>query len=128
MSRTVLGVLVRTTGEISLGMVNTDLTSLQAIVGGDLECVELGAGGAHLYCNENGVLDGLRINTVATRAMHELRPTLESCLIVGDAVFLGTTPSGAEGRCPAAVCVLLQRLAAQEQRRPSPVFPDGGAR
>ena len=42
-----------------LSSVANDFRAMQEIVGGDIECVPLPDGDCHLYCNDEGKLDGL---------------------------------------------------------------------
>lgn len=77
-----------------------DLTTLQELVGGDLEAVTFGD--AHVYLNTEGKILGLRPNPRASFLLMEAG--MGFCdLFVGNAVFLGTSPEGDEADVPASL-------------------------
>lgn len=112
----VRAVLVRPSGEHTYTDIARDtdsgLSALQQIVGGNIELVPLD-GSAYIYVNEEGLLDGLPVNELATRALLELRPAMAGTFLVGDAVFLGFTRGGNEADCPARIWDLIVRLATE---------------
>lgn len=113
-TRTVRAVVVHADGRVVDEQMPDTLETWQGIVGGYLEHVAL-TPGCHLYCNEEGTLDGLPRNELATLAVAHLRPELGHQLC-GDVVFLGGTPAGNEGSCPKSVADLVARLAAELAR------------
>lgn len=88
-------------GEIIVRDIEPTLTNLQhALGGGYLEGVTLDS--CHLYCDEEGKLKGLPINTLATVLAHKLGwPPGD--MICGRALFFGNHPEGAEADVPTNV-------------------------
>lgn len=74
------------------------LATLQGIVGGYLEGVTL-ASDAHLYCNEEGKLQGLPYNDLATRIVRTYLPGWQD-VIVGDVAVLSSDEEGGETDVP----------------------------
>lgn len=74
---------------------------LQQLVGGWIEAVSTADSTWHAYCNEEGKIERLPLNVRATRLArllgwdHSRRDVL-----VGDVVFLGDGPEGAEADVP----------------------------
>lgn len=113
MNATVLGVVIRAEGTMTVGPVSTNLADLQQLVagGGYVEAVNF-AGGAHAYVDESGKLHGKPVNDLATMVAERLRPGFSAFdCITGDVVFLGSTPDGDEADCPRAVINLILGLA-----------------
>jgi len=81
------------------------LDDLQAIVGGNIECVYIDRHSedrAHFYINEEGKLLGLPLNVVATGMWYQhgyVQPFTD--FLAGDVLVLGDGEDGAEGDCPA---------------------------
>jgi hypothetical protein len=76
-----------------------ELAALQAIVGGPIQLVTLAAD-AHLYCHDEGKLNGLSINQAATDLWYAEQPQMAGLdILVGDVVILGGT-GDAEADCP----------------------------
>jgi hypothetical protein len=121
--RLVHALVAHTDGRISEHQVRDDLATLQAHVGGDVEYLAL-TSGVGLFCNGNGLFDGLPHNDLATRTAVALRPELAATLAVyglrGDVVFLGgPTPAGNNRDCPRAIHDMLRAAAATRQGGPS---------
>lgn len=92
------GLIVRTDGTaayVELPPMSEQFEFLRRTVGGWIECVFV-TGGVHLYCNEEGKLDGLPYNEKATflAGRQGIDP------LVGDVIFLGDGPEGEEGDLP----------------------------
>ena len=75
-----------------------DLRTLRGLVGGDIEAAVFGS--AHVYLNAEGKILGLKANPHASFLLLEAGAAVCD-LFVGDAVFLGSTPDGAEADVPA---------------------------
>lgn len=89
-------VLIPVDDPVEVLEVEPSLAGLQHLVGGFIECVALDDE-LHGYCNEEGKLDGLRINVRATRLVETYRPGfMAHDVIVGDFIVLGMTADGAE--------------------------------
>lgn len=78
------------------------LDALQAVVGGYIECVTMDDGQWHLYCNEEGKLDGLPINVSATAFAHHMGWP-RGDVLVGRVILLGNGRDGEEADLPASV-------------------------
>jgi hypothetical protein len=76
---------------------NTGLASLQEAVGGYIEAVRLG-NDAIMYINEEGLLQGLPRNGVATEMYHQFYPSILRQEIVGDVIICGVDPETGEER------------------------------
>lgn len=70
------------------------LATMQKLVGGYIEMVRLG-GNEYLVVNEEGLLDGLPLNVVAT-ALYQGIPRRHDGVIVGDAIHCAVTNIGLE--------------------------------
>ena len=79
---------IKTTGQVQVVEFENDTCyqTLSAGVGGYIECVALSEQ-MDLWCNEDGKVDGLPFNPLATRIFHHAHKT--SDFIVGDAVITG---------------------------------------
>jgi hypothetical protein len=87
---------------------SADLDTLQRIVGGNLEAVDLPEAGAHAYCNEEGKLLGLPVNLTATGIIDRLQPGFaRRDLLCGDVGFLGTGPGGEEADVPPTLLAVI---------------------
>jgi hypothetical protein len=89
--------IIHADGSGHQSLIDPTLETLQTIVGGDIEIVTIGD--CHLYCNEEGKLQGLPINIRAT----EFAWTLgwpQGDVLCGNVVFLGNGPDGLEGNVP----------------------------
>jgi hypothetical protein len=83
----VSAMVIKVDGTIEIKTIDGDCKSLQTEVGGWIELVRLD-GGISMYINEEGKLEGLPVNVVAT--MIALQSGLApDDYIVGDVVFLG---------------------------------------
>lgn len=111
-----VGVMVlRTDGSVEYGVLVNSLEALQALVGGNIEFLPLrhedfhGDAPAHGYCNEEGKLEGLEPNLIATMLFRAFGCLPDDDVIVGDVVVLGDDPDspGDEGDCPLWVQVAL---------------------
>lgn len=99
-NRTVQGLVIHTNGVSEQRPVDTNLSSLQAIVGGFIEAVTLPD--CHLYCNEEGKLTGLPFNQLASLFAWSLGWP-RSDMLCGSVVFLGNGKAGEEAPLPQAV-------------------------
>ena len=82
---------------------DTDLSTLQNLVGGYIESVNIiGLPTAHAYVNEEGLLKHLPVNPVASR--------LAGRTIVGPMIVLGNGPDGSEGDVPEEIYGLLKAV------------------
>lgn len=86
-------VLVIPPGQPSeLRMIPTGLTAMQEIVGGHIERVDLpsaGESGLDMWCNEEGLLQGLPFNLLATSLVRAQYPGYEA-YIVGTVFLSGS--------------------------------------
>lgn len=89
--------------------IDPTLDTLQAIVGGYIESVSV-RDGWHLYCNEEGKLDGLAVNPVATDFLRAAYPGFADW-ICGDVVVLGDNEDGSEADVPDEAIALFLTLA-----------------
>ncbi len=94
--------------EVDLASLNPDegslLADLQKTVGGYIEAVSPAEGDWVLYCNEEGKLQGLPVNRLATTFINELMPGFaQRDVLVGTVVFVGSTPSGGSKDVPADI-------------------------
>lgn len=97
-AKPVVGLIVRTDGTkeyVELPTGNAQFDFLKHTVGGWIEYVFV-THGVHLYCNEEGKLDGLPFNIEATRLAG--REGVD--ILVGDVIFLGEGEDGEEGSLP----------------------------
>lgn len=107
MTATVKALVITADGMVEARVIVPDLDTLQAIVGGLIECVSL-ASDCHLYCSEEGKLDGLPVNAAATMLVEHCRPGFMSRdVIVGDVVVLGSSPDGEEADVPPRMVFLV---------------------
>lgn len=114
-SGTVLAMIVRVSGVVEVGPIPNNLAALQEIVGGWIEGVTLRDDGTHLYCNEEGKLRGLPPNPAATAIADACRPGFAATdQLVGDVVFLGSTPAGNEADVPAWLVAAVMPLTREE--------------
>ncbi len=87
------------------------LGALQKTVGGYIEAVSPAEGDWVLYCNEEGKLQGLPVNNLATRLINELMPGFaQHDVLVGTVVFVGSTASGGSTDVPAEVITVLESM------------------
>lgn len=117
---TIKVLVVPVEGEAEVREINPDLESLQAIVGGYLEAVQLSS--CHLYCDEEGKLKAKPINRKATVLARTLGWPRSRDVLVGDVVFLADDGSGDEADVPAIVLEVWRKLevaiAAQHSETP----------
>lgn len=113
--RQVSAVVVDTDGNVTEVEVGADLRSLQAIVGGPIEGVgphHEDHGMWHAYCNEEGKLERLPFNHVATFIAHRLGwPSGD--VLVGPVVFLGETKDGEEAALPQVTLDAIRSIMAE---------------
>lgn len=90
--------------------IDTDLQSLQKIVGGWIEAVSPVDGKWHAYVDEEGkIKDGMRFNPRATLLAHELGWPMGD-IIYGPAVFLGDGRDGEEADVPGVVIATAKNM------------------
>lgn len=77
---------------------DSDLSTLQALVGGFIEKMEIGHG-VHAYFDEDGRSKRLGLNIGASLIVTIVREG-EPIFLVGPVVFLGDGPDGTEGDLP----------------------------
>jgi hypothetical protein len=96
---------------ITLMTVDGDLTTLQSLVGGDVQWIPLGDDSA-MYVNENGRYLRMPENPIATRLCLHYRAGLDpEDAIAGPAVVVGVSPhDGAEVDCPDTVVRTIRAL------------------
>lgn len=79
--------IIETDGKRRIESLDT-LESLQAVVGGYIEGFDL-AENANCYINEEGKIDNLPINELATRLCHERQAIMPNDFIVGPMIVYG---------------------------------------
>jgi hypothetical protein len=96
---------------ITMPVIDGNLTTLQSIVGGDIQWIRLGSDSA-MYVNENGRYLGLPENPIATRLCLHYRVGLDPAdAITGPAVVVGVSVHGdAEIDCPQTVARTVRAL------------------
>jgi len=87
--------IVQTNGEMQWADIETDLSTLNRLVGGYIELVYVNPG-VHAYINEEGKILGLPINPVATF----LSGLAGVDVLCGTAVFFGSGNMPEEGDLP----------------------------
>jgi hypothetical protein len=92
---------------VRIETIDTQLTTLQALVEGDIEAVTFGDW--HMYLNEEGKILGLPANIRAGHLVFEATQRLVD-VYCGDVVFLGATEDGDEADAPAALIRLAEEL------------------
>lgn len=102
LDRTVAALIISTDGQVRAVDTLPNLAALQKVVGGYLECLTLRESpNVHLYCNEEGKLDGLPGNRLATElAEHYIPGFARHDIICGDVIVLGSTTDGEEADVP----------------------------
>lgn len=112
---TIKALIIRPDCEYGIAEIEPTLSALQGIVGGYIKNVPLHlvaplSEEAHLYCNEEGKLDRLPVNPLATALVEHYRPgfTLRD-VIVGTVVVLGSR-GAEEGDVPQDVIDTLSAL------------------
>ena len=83
----VQAMVIKVDGSIEMKTIAADLKSLQDEMGGYIELIKLNDGKLSLYINEEGKLEGLPVNLVASLIANQTG--LKGDFIVGNAVFLG---------------------------------------
>ena len=104
----VRALILPTGGRPYLTRLAPTLQAIQAVIGGPLEVVALGAT-AHLYVDEDGKYrtDPV-LNPTATTLVNHFHPGFSSRdVIVGTAIALGTGSDGEETDCPPAIAALV---------------------
>lgn len=87
------------------------LSALQKTVGGYIEAVSPADADWVLYCNEEGKLQGLPVNHLATRFINLLMPGFtDHDVLVGTVVLVGSTPSGGSKDVPAHIITRYQEM------------------
>lgn len=112
LDRTVAALIISTDGQVRAVDTLPNLAALQKVVGGYLECLTLRENpNVHMYLNEEGKLDGLPGNRLATELAEHYIPGFASHdIICGDVVLLGSTRDGEEDHLPEDVFATVNQI------------------
>lgn len=88
-------IVIRPDDTFTVDEIDVSLSSLQALVGGYIEAAMSNERGT-IFCNEEGKLEGLPVNRLATWLWRSLAPGQYADSLVGTVVVLGPVDSSGD--------------------------------